>query len=169
MINLYEESIQGLDTILYDKDMLKECVFVYREQQGQYFCATYYHSLKDFKDFSTSGKKFKLKNIIRFFKDHYWQSEIIKKVITLNKKRKFFRGSDKIRLFFTFNGKFLSLVDVWSEKESYIKPEDFNEFFCFPVYINSSTLIFKGVLNNKFIKSNPGAIIRRQNGERIRI
>lgn len=167
MINFYEESIQKLDTILYDKDMLTEPVFAYRERPGQYFCATYHHSKREFLRFGTFGN-FKSGDILKCFKES-WQPEFLKKIILANKKKKFFRGSEKINFYFTYNGKSLSLVDVWSEKESYITPEDFNELFSLPGYIESSELIYTGLLNNSFIKSNPGVIIRKKDGTKIRL
>lgn len=167
MINLYENSIQKIDSILYDIDMLSEIVFVYKEQPGQYFCATYHHSKKEFLGFGTFGT-FGINSILKCFKES-WQPEFLKKIIITNKRRKFFRGSEKINFYFTYNGKSLSLIDVWSERELYIKPKEYNELFSIPTYIDSSELIYTGILNNEFIKSNPGTIIRRHNGTKIRI
>lgn len=168
MINLYEDSIEPLHTIMYDKDMLTEIVYAYREQNGQYFCVTYQYSTKEFKDFTTSGNEiFSLGDILRCFKNSS-QPQFLERIIKMNKKRKYFRNSDKIRFFFTYNGR-LSLVDVWTEKEQYIGPKEFNEFFCLQPYIDSSELIFSGILDYNFIKANPGIIIRRKNGTKVRL
>lgn len=164
MIKLYTKSIYSLDS---KKEDIQEIVCAYKEISGQYFCATYDYIERRFTDFSTSGE-YKLGKIIKYFSES-WQSEFLKKTISVNKRRKFFKGSSKIRFFFKYNKKSLSLIDVWSECEGYIKPRDYNELFCIPDYIESSKLVFIGKLDDKFIKSNPGVIIRKLNGDKFRL
>jgi hypothetical protein len=89
MIKSYLESIDNLDSILYDKKMLNEPVYVYKELEcEQYFCAVFDYANKEFKDFTTSGD-FKLGRIIKHFKLSY-QPEFISKVVSANKKKKVF-------------------------------------------------------------------------------
>lgn len=167
MIKSYIDSIENIESI-HDETILKESVSVYKEiDGGQYCCVTYDYDEKQFKDFSTNGD-IKLGEIIKHFKLS-WQPEFLQRVISLNKKKKFFRGSNKIKLYFKYNGVRMSLVDVWSEKEGFIKPKDFNNLFCIPDYIESSKLVDIKVLDSKFINSNPGLLIRRNDGTKIKL
>ena len=167
MIQDYIDSIKNIESI-HDDTILKELVSIYKEiDGGQYCCITYDYDEKLYKDFSTNGD-LKLGKIIKHFKLS-WQPEFLQKVISLNKKKKFFRGSNLIRLYFKYNGIKLSLVDVWSEKEGFIKPKDFNTLFCMPDYIQSSELVGIKVLDAKFINSNHGLLIRRNDGTKIKL
>ena len=166
MIQSYIDSIKDIESVC-DESILKELVSVYKEIDGQYCCITYNYDEKIFKDFSTSGD-FKLGEITKHFKLS-WQPEFLKRVIFLNKKKKFFKGSNQIKLYFKYNGVRMSLVDVWSEKEGFIKPKDFNNLFCIPDYIESSKLIDVRVLDSKFIKSNSGLFIKRIDGTKIKL
>ncbi len=58
---------------------------------------------------------------------------------------------------------------MWNEKEGYIKPKEYNDMFCIPNYIESSILISIQILDKKFIDSNHGLIIRRNNGTKIKL
>lgn len=168
MIKTYLESIGSLESVQYDKTLLTERVFVYSEIPGQCFCATYNYSEKEFKDYTMQSGKYKAGQVIKKFKLS-WQPEFIERIIKENKKRKYFRGSNIIRLFFKYNGVRLILVDVWNDQEGYIKPNEWNEFFCSRSYIETSTLEDTIVLGQKFINSHKGYIVRRKDGRKYRI
>lgn len=168
MIKTYLESIGCLDSIQYDKTLLTEPVFIYSEIQGQYFCATYDYSEKEFKDYTIQSGQFHTGKVIKQFKLS-WQPEFIERVVKENKKRKYFRGSNIIRFFFRYNGSKLILVDVWNDQEGYIRPHEWNEFFCIRHDIETS--IFEGevILGQTFINSHKGYIVRRKDGRKYRI
>jgi len=171
MIKTYLESIGCLDSIQYDKSLLTEPVYIYSEISGQYFCATYDHSEKEFISYTIQSGEYKTGQAIKCFK-FSWQPEFIKGIIKENKKRKYFRGSEIIKFFFKYNGGTnLSLVDVWNDCEGYIKPKEWNEFFCFRSYIESSELLDTTILSKKIIDfhSGKGCIIRRWDGSKYRI
>lgn len=168
MIKTYLKSIGCLESIQYDKTLLTEPVFIYSDIQGQYFCATYDYSEKEFKDYTIQSGQFRTGQAIKHFKLS-WQPEYIGRIIKENKKRKYFRGSNIIRFFFRYNGVKLILVDVWNDKEGYIKPREWNEFFCFRYGIESSTLEDVVILGQKFINSHKGYIVRRKDGRKYRI
>ena len=168
MIKTYLESIGSLDSIQYDKALLTEYVFIYSEIQGQYFCATYDYSEKEFKDYTIQSGLFHTGQAIKQFKLS-WQPEYIGRIVKENKKRKYFRGSKTIRFFFRYNGKKLILVDVWNDQEGYIRPYEWNEFFCTRPGIESSTLEDVVILGQKFINSHKGYIVRRKDGRKYRI
>jgi hypothetical protein len=168
MIKTYLSSIDNLDSIQYDKSLLTEPVYIYSEISGQYFCATYDYSEKEFKDYTIQSGQFRTGQAIKHFKLS-WQPEYIGRIVKENKKRKYFRGSKTIRFFFRYNGKRLILVDVWNNQEGYIRPHEWNEFFCTRPGIESSTLEDVVILGQKFINSHKGYIVRRKDGRKYRI
>lgn len=170
MIKTYLKSIDSLDSIQYDKSLITEPVYIYSEISGQYFCATYDYSEKEFTGYTIQSGEYKTGQAIKCFKLS-WQPEFIERVIKENKKRKYFRGSRIIRFFFKFNGTSLSLVDVWNDFEGYIKPKEWNEFFCNKSYIESSDLLDITILSKKIIDLHSGneCLIRRSNGSRYKI
>jgi hypothetical protein len=168
MIKTYLESIGCLESIQYDKTLLTEPVFVYSEIPGQCFCATYDYSEKEFNSFTIQSGQYRTGQAVKKFKSS-WQPEFIGRIIKENKKKKYFRGSNIIRFYFRYNGSRLILVDVWNDQEGYIRPKDWNEFFCFRSYIETSALEDIVVLGQGYIDSHKGYIVRRKDGRKYRI
>ena len=166
MINSYIRSIGNLDSILYDAKMLTEAVNIYKEQPGQYFSAAFNYSDKVFEKFTIQRGEHRVGEAIRTFKNS-WQPEFLERILKENKKKKYFRSADTFRFFFKYNGVRLELIDVWNDKNGYIMPEDYNEFFCTPDNIESSKLVGIKKLNKKYIDTHRGYIIRRVDGRKV--
>ena len=170
MIKTYLESVECLQSIQKELLTKVESVYIYSEIPGQYFCVSYDYLKKEFKDFTIQSGKYKVGRAIRYFK-FSGQSDFIEKIIKENKKRKYFKGSKLIRLFFKYDGVKLMLIDVWNDVCGYIKPADWNKFFCFKYYINTSTFEDIVTLDKNFINSikDKDYIIRTKNGKKYKI
>ena len=166
MIKSYLKSIENLDSVLYDKSMLYETVNIYSEPNGQYFCTTYTYSDREFGTYSIQTGKYKVSQAIRQFKMS-WQPEFLENILKINKKKKYFRGSDKFRFFFKYNGRDLKLVDIWCEECGYIKSGDWNKYFCIPSYIESSEYVDTLKLTQKSLEVYKGYLIRRNDGRKV--
>lgn len=167
MINTYIADIGSLEST-YDKNILTECVSVYTEPKGQYFCATYIYSDKKFENFAIQTGKYRVGQAIRHFMLSE-QPELLEQILKENKKSGFFRRTNKFKFFFKYDGKKLKLIDVWSDVNGYIGFYEYNTFFCLPRYIDSNKIICIKKLTKGFIDTHRGYIIKRLSGKVIRL
>lgn len=147
-----------------------EEVWAFNKLDGQNFGVKYNARTKKFSDYTSRKCNVdethpQFGGAVVYFKEHYLN--LLLDIINKNSgKGGLFNGVDEIMFFFEWYGDNsfagfhkegeelrLALIDVFMKKKGYIEPKSFYNIFCLNDEIHTPELIYKGVLNQEFIKS----------------
>lgn len=160
------------DSIIRIQDngtLLGEQVWAFNKLDGQNFGVKYNPNQKAFTGFHSrkclvdeTSEAFGA--AVQYFKTYL--EEPLKEIIAQNRgKRQLFNGVKEIDFFFEWYGPnsfagfhqegdemTLALIDLFLQKKGYIEPQPFYDLFCKDPRIPTPTLIYRGPLNQDFIK-----------------
>jgi len=160
----------SIENIKYDKTLMGEEIWAFNKLDGQNLCVKYNPKRKEFTDFGSrkcnvdeTSEQFG--DAVRFFKNNIADS-LLPIIKDNSGKKGVFNGVEEITFYFEWYGEHsfagfhqqgdemhLALIDVNMKKKGYIEPKIYYEMFANIDGIEIPELIYKGKLNEDFIRS----------------